>query len=108
MVPRSTVFRFENGLPESMWGRCIVGSDVIGGAFVKWEFFVPMEKLDKFVASISATLLISVFLETLCKDSEVYFVMSTTVDSPLRIYFISRDGVTGPSEAYFMKLLRLF
>ena len=69
---------------------------------------MPIEKLDKFVASISATLLISVFLETLCMDSEVYFAMSTTVDSPLSIYFISRDGVAGPSEAYFTELLRLF
>ena len=68
---------------------------------------MPMEKLDKFVASISATLLISVFLETLCMDSEVYFAMSTTVVSPLRIYFISRGGVVGPSAAYFTELLRL-
>ena len=68
---------------------------------------MPIEKVDKFVASISATLLISVFLETLCKDSEVYFAMSTTVVSPLRIYFISRGGVVGPSEAYFTELLRL-
>ena len=69
---------------------------------------MPMEKVDKFVASISATLLISVFLDTLCKDSEVYFVISTTVDSPLSIYFISKGGVEGPSEANLTELLRLF
>ena len=68
---------------------------------------MPMEKVDKFVASISATLLISVFLETLCRDSEVYFVISTE-DSPLRIDFISKGGVPGPSVACFTELLRLF
>ena len=69
---------------------------------------MPMEKVDKFVASISATLLISVFLETLCIDSEVCFVMSMTEDSPFRIDLISPGGVAGPSEACFTKLLRLF